>query len=83
MKGDPLRSQNHDELKSSTLGPIVIYLPPFGDAGDRLERRVFASPQKRLRDGTNRGSDRKLGKCQNSINKQIMNIVTLFMQNKN
>ena len=21
MKGDPLRSQNHDELKSSTLGP--------------------------------------------------------------
>ena len=21
MKGDPLRSQNHDELKSSTVGP--------------------------------------------------------------
>ena len=25
MKGDPLRSQNHDELKSSTVGPNLPY----------------------------------------------------------
>ena len=25
MKGDPLRSQNHDELKSSTVGPDLPY----------------------------------------------------------
>ena len=25
MKGDPLRSQNHDELKSPTLGPTNIF----------------------------------------------------------
>ena len=24
MKGDPLRSQNHDELKSSTVGPNLL-----------------------------------------------------------
>ena len=25
LKGDPLRSQNHDELKSSTVGPDLSY----------------------------------------------------------
>jgi len=46
------------------------------------KRRSFASPQKRLRAYPGRGSDRKLEKCQNSTNKQNMNIVTLFMLNK-
>ena len=29
MKGDPLRSQNHDELKSSTVGPTNNFFFKF------------------------------------------------------
>ena len=55
---------------------------PFWRCGRSINGVVFASPQKRLRAYPGRGSDRKLEKCQNSTNKQNMNIVTLFMLNK-
>ena len=60
----------------------VIYLPLFGDAGDRLITWFSLRPIRGCESTNDRGSDRKREKCQNSISKQIMKIVTLFMLNK-
>ena len=60
----------------------VIYLPLFGDAGDRLITQFSLRPVRGCESTNNRGSDRKTEKCQNSISKQTMNIVTLFILNK-
>ena len=62
--------------------PCVIYLPLFEDAGDRLTTEFSLRPRRGCEPTGNRGSDRKTRKCQNSISKQTVNIVTLFMLNK-
>ena len=69
--------------KGSSLRCLVIYLPLFGDAGDRLITEFSLRPERGCESTNNRGSDRKTRKCQNSISKQTVNIVTLFMLNKN
>ena len=60
----------------------VIYLPLFEDAGDRLTTQFSLYPKRGCEPADSRGSDRKTRKCQNSISKQTVNIVTLFMLNK-
>ena len=48
MKGDPLRSQNHDELKSSTLGPTnKIFFQSFFQT-----KKIFFQEQKKFFQGT-------------------------------
>ena len=48
MKGDPLRSQNHDELKSSTLGPTnKIFFQSFFQT-----KKIFFQEQKKIFQGT-------------------------------
>ena len=48
MKGDPLRSQNHDELKSSTVGPTnnFFFQIFFSD------QQFFFQEQKNFFEGT-------------------------------
>ena len=62
--------------------PIVIYLPLFEDAGDRLTTQFSLRPKRGCEPADGRGSAGKLRKRQNSISKQTVNIVTLFMLNK-
>ena len=48
MKGDPLRSQNHDELKSSTVGPSKkIFFQSFFQT-----KNFFFQEQKKIFQGT-------------------------------
>ena len=48
MKGDPLRSQNHDELKPSTLGPTnKIFFQSFFQT-----KKFFFQEQKNFFQGT-------------------------------
>ena len=62
------------------FGQRVVY-QPHEVAGELFETQIFVSPPRRLRVCVlNIGSDRKLGKRQISISKQMYHTVTLLME---